>query len=151
MAEKTPPAPGSLDALAIEADNLTDTSAPGADQTGQDTSGQEQPQQMTNAQIIAGAIAAGRTVFCAVTKLESPAIHLSDEKAQQLGAVWGPVCDKYGWSLNDAIGGYAVEFAALIVTAQIGFELRAAVREEIAARAAKPVQPEPVEVGAASE
>lgn len=124
---------------------MQDTAAPGQAETGQESQGEASPG-MSNAQIIAGAIAAGRTVFCAVTKLESPAIHLSDDKAQQLGAVWGPVADKYGLNLNDAIGGYAVEFAALIVTAQIGFELRRAVREEMAARAAKPVQEEPENV-----
>lgn len=135
--------PSELETLALQAENLTDTATGTAD--GQEGAPEAPAPEPTNAQMIAGAIAAGRTVFCMVTKLESPKIHLDDAAAQTLGAAWGPVCDKYGWNLNDALGSYGVEIAAIAVTAQIGYALHRAVTEEIAARNAKPVQAEEVQ------
>lgn len=135
--------PSELENLAIAAENLTDTNTGPTE--GKDAAQDAPAPEPTNAQMIAGAIAAGRTVFCMVTKLESPKVHLNDEAAQQLGAAWGPVCDKYGWNLNDALGSYGVEIAAIAVTAQIGYALHRAVTEEIASRNAKPVQAEEVE------
>lgn len=135
--------PSELETLALQAEGMTDTNTGPAE--GQDATQDAPAPEPTNAQMIAGAIAAGRTVFCMVTKLESPKVHLNDEAAQQLGAVWGPVCDKYGWNLNDALGSYGVEIAAIAVTAQIGYALHRAVTEEIASRNAKPVQAEEVQ------
>lgn len=140
--EKKPPS--ELETLALQAEGMTDTNTGPADGQGDATQDAPAPEP-TNAQMIAGAIAAGRTVFCMVTKLESPKVHLDDAAAQSLGAVWGPVCDKYGWNLNDALGSYGVEIAAIAVTAQIGYALHRAVTEEIAARNAKPVQAEEVQ------
>ena len=138
---KTPPPPNELETLAIQAEGMTDTNTGPAD--GQGTTQDAPAPDPTNEQIIAGAIAAARTVFCMVTKLDSPRIHLDDAAAQQLGAAWGPVCDKYGWNLNAAMAGYGVEIAAIVVTANIGFALHRAVSEEIASRNAKPITPEP--------
>ena len=137
MTKNTTPAPGGLDALAAEAETLTDTTTPGAAQGAQpepDAPG------LTNAQIVGGAIAAARTVFCAVTKLDSPNVHLDDAAAQRLGAVWGPVLDKHGIDMGELMGDWGVEIAAIVVTAEIGMSLRRAVLDEIAAKAAKPVQ-----------
>lgn len=110
-------------------------------QDGPAPAGQEQEQQsLTNAQILGGAIAAARSVFCAVTKLESPARVIDDATAQRLGAAWGPVLDKHGVNLGDTMGAYALEFTAAVVTFEVVMQVRAAVAAEIAAKAAKPEQ-----------
>lgn len=131
---KEPTSPA-LEALAMEGARMESN-----DPNGQPEPGEAQPSKMTNAQIIGGAIAAGRTIFCAFTKLESPKRLLDDLTAQNLGEAWGPVCDKYGFDLGETLGGYMVEIGALILTAQVFFTLRTAVMEEMAAREAKPVE-----------
>jgi|GEM_PF-3006682 hypothetical protein len=128
-----------LEALASEAETLH-AEAPEA------AAGQAAPEAappLTNAQIMGGAIAAARSVFCAVTKLESPNRVLDDATAQRLGAAWGPVLDKYGVNLNDTMGAFMVEITAALVTLEIGLQVRAAVSAELAARNAKPIEPEP--------
>jgi hypothetical protein len=92
------------------------------------------PAPLTNAQILAGAIAAGREVFCAVTKLKSPKTHLDDDTAKRLGELWGPVLEKHGWNLGEVMGNYALEVAAIIGTLTIGASVRAAVIAEIASQ-----------------
>jgi hypothetical protein len=89
---------------------------------------------LTNAQVFAGAIAAGREVFCLVTKLQSPKIVLTDDRTTQIGALWGPVLDKHGIQLGDYLGDYALEIAAVIGTIGIAAELRTAVSAELASR-----------------
>ncbi len=100
----------------------------GQDQT--DAPG-DAPAPLSNAQILAGAIAAGREVFCAVTKLKSPKTHLDDDTAKHLGELWGPVLEKHGWNLNEVMGNYAMEVAAIIGTVTIGASVRAAVIAEM--------------------
>lgn len=137
----TTPENKALEALALEAESIQSeqqdqTGAPGQDQ------GQDQPQALTNAQVLGGAIAAARSVFCMVTKLESPARILDDATAQRLGAAWGPVLDKHGINLGDTMGAYALEFTAAIVTFEVVMQLRAAVGAEIAAKEAARQQAE---------
>lgn len=98
------------------------------------------PEKPSSAQIISGAVAAGREVFCLVAKLQSPKVHLDDATAQQLGALWGPVLDKHGIDLGQYLGDYALEIAAVIGTVTIGAGVRSAVLAEIAAKdaAARP-------------
>lgn len=134
-----------LEALAAEAESMQSETSQDQPQ-GQ---GQDQPQGLTNAQILGGAIAAARSVFCMVTKLESPARVLDDATAQRLGAAWGPVLDKHGINLGDTMGAYALEFAAIVVTLEIGMQVRAAVAAEMAERNAKPIEPEPAANGEA--
>lgn len=123
-----------LEALAFEAEAMRST----AGQDGPAQASQEQePQGLTNAQILGGAIAAARSVFCAVTKLESPARVIDDATAQRLGAAWGPVLDKHGINLGDTMGAYALEFTAAIVTFEVVMQVRTAVAAELAAKAAK--------------
>lgn len=107
-----------------------DAAAPGADQQEQ----AQEPQRLTNAQIVAGALAAGRDVFCIVTKLESPKQHLDAAAVQQLGELWGPVLDKHGIDLATYLGDYALEIGAVIGTITIGAKLRAAVIAEMIAK-----------------
>lgn len=127
-----------LEALATEAETLhTDQPEASTAQAGSDA-----PPPLTNAQVLGGAIAAARSVFCAVTKLESPARVLDDNAAQRLGQAWGPVLDKYGIQLHETMGAFMVEITAVLVTIEIGMQLRMAVLSELAARNAKPVTPE---------
>jgi len=106
----------------------TDENAPG-----------EEPAPPSSAQILAGAIAAGREVFCIVTRLESPKKTLSDDTAKALGGMWGPVLEKHGIDLNRYMGDYAMEISAVIGTLTIGAAVRAGVLAEIASR--KPAAP----------
>jgi hypothetical protein len=110
---------------------------------GQDAGSQADPdqnteaQKLTSSQILAGAVAAGREVFCIVTKLESPKTHLDDATAKRLGDLWGPVLDKHGIDLSKYMGDYALEIAAVIGTITIGVSVRSAVIAEIDAREVK--------------
>lgn len=134
--------PNGLQALALEADTLADNETKQPDQP-------EPPKQgPTNADMIAVAIGLGRDVFCTASTLQSPKHHLNEAAVTQLGEAWGAVCDKRGWDLNKALGDWGAEIGAIVVTAQIGYVLRTAVMEEIAARKAKPVEAETVETTA---
>jgi len=127
-----------LENLAAQADaqalNHQQEAAPGAAPEAPEPAGP------TNAQILAGAIAAGREVFCVVTKLEAPRHGLSDEHAAQLGALWAPVLEKHGIDMGKYLGDYALELAAAMGTFTIVVNLRKMVLYEIAMkeRAAKP-------------
>lgn len=95
---------------------------------------QEQPPKMSNAQILAGGLSAGRDVFCAVTKLQSPKRVLDDSKTKTIADLWAPVLDKYGFDLGAYLGDYALELTAVIGTIAIVSEVRQAVIAEIAQR-----------------
>jgi hypothetical protein len=88
------------------------------------------PPPLTSAQIIAGAISAGREVFCAVTQFQSPRRHLDDATAQHLGELWGPVLEKHNIDLGKYLGDWGVEIAAVLGTAGIVLTLRKAVMQE---------------------
>lgn len=105
-----------------------------ADAPGDHPGAVAEPAPLTSAQIVAGAIATGREVFCIVTKLQSPKTHLNDNTVKQLGDWWGPVLDKHGIDLSKYMGDYALEIAAVVGTVTIGAQVRAAVIAEIAAR-----------------
>lgn len=93
--------------------------------------GPPEPEALTAAQIIAGAIAAGREVFCLVTKMESPRRTLDDANAKAIGALWGPVLDKHGIDLAKYIGDYGLEFTALMGTFAIAAGVRKGVLAEM--------------------
>ena len=118
------------DLAALKFTPLTEA-ATGADEA------KPEPEKPSSGQIIGGAVAAAREVFCIVTKLESPKVHLNDETAQKLGALWGPVLEKHGIDLHRYMGDYALEIAAVIGTLSIGASVRGAVIAEIAAKEAK--------------
>lgn len=130
------PAGASFEDLASEADDL----GAGLDEGkgGPVQLAPEKPDHPTNAQVIAGAIAAGRDAFCMFTKLESPKRQLTEPRILDLAAAWAKVADKYNVDLYKLMGDYGPEFAALFVTWQIAQDLRAGVRAEIAAREKKP-------------
>ena len=92
-----------------------------------------EPEALTAAQIIGGALAAGREVFCLVTKMDSPRKTLDDDTAQRIGALWGPVLDKHGIDLGKYLGDYALEAAAIIGTVTIAASVRRGVMDEMAA------------------
>lgn len=141
----TAPKDTALEALATEAETIGP--APGSAPQKGEQGEEDAPAGQTNAQIISMAIGLGRDVFCTASTLQSPRQHLTPEAVENLGNVWGAVCDKHGWDLGAAIGDWGTELAALAVTAQIGFALRASVVAEIRARNAKPVEAETVEAG----
>ena len=95
------------------------------------------PPPLTSAQIIAGAISAGREVFCAVTQFQSPRRHLDDATAQHLGELWGPVLEKHHIDLGKYLGDWGVEIAAVLGTAGIVLTLRKAVMQEARERDAR--------------
>lgn len=99
--------------------------------------------QVTNAQAVAGAIIVSRVLFCKMTQLESPAKTLSNDVAMELGNLWGPVCDKYGFNLAEIFGDYTLEFTAVMATIAIVTQVRAAAKAEIDARKASEPKPEP--------
>jgi hypothetical protein len=123
----------------LEARIFTSITGPAAGPSGsQDEPGQENPK-LTNAQILAGALGAGRDVFCLVTDFKTPKATLSDENCTTLGDAWGKVCDKRGWNLNGYLGDYALEIAAALATVAIAKAVADGVKAEIAQR-------EPVDV-----
>ena len=126
-----------LDQLANLADKLEQDQLD--DQEQETQSGPQEDPKATNAQLLGAAIAAGRTVFCLVTKLTSPDKILDDKTAQRLGGAWGPVLDKYGIDLNAYVGDYALEIGAAYLTFEIVQALRVAVQDEIRSKAAKPI------------
>lgn len=134
MSDKTKAAPDDLEQL---------TFSPAAgESTAPQQDAEQAPAEPTAAQIIGGALAAGREVFCMVTKLESPRKTLDDETAQKVGALWGPVLEKHGIDLGRYIGDYGAEIAAAIGTLSIVAAVRRGVMDEIATKEAKPVEPQ---------
>lgn len=95
------------------------------------------PQAVTNAQAVAGALAAGREAFCFFTKLESPRRVLNDDRVGQLAALADPVLAKHGIELGQYLGDYAAELALAVAAFSVVVELRAAVNAEIASKAPK--------------
>lgn len=138
MVTTTKTAPVSdLEALAQQAESMEAeavAAAPGA--PGEPAT--PEPEKLSNAQILSGGLIAGRGVFCSVTKFESPKTTLSDDSAHRLGEVWGPLFTKWGIELGDYVGEYALELAAIVVTAEIGLSVRAGVVAEMIARDQKP-------------
>jgi hypothetical protein len=104
-------------------------------------SGSEKPPELSNAQLIAGALGAGRDVFCMVTAYQTPKVTLSDDNCGTLGDAWGKVCDKRGWRLGGYLGDYMAEISAVMATVVIAKAVADGVKAEQAAR-------EPVEVKA---
>ena len=137
MADRTNPQNlDPLDQLALQAEldagPSGSTGEPGAD-FDQDT----QPPPVTNAQAFAGAVAAGREMFCFFTKLESPRRVLNDGRITELAALVDPVLAKHGIQLGQYLGDYGAELALAVATFSLVTELRAAVNAELAAKAPK--------------
>lgn len=99
---------------------------------------------LTNTQIISGALAMGRDVFCTFTDLQSPQRTLDNAKTDALGEAWGKVCDKRGYDLGGYLGDYVLEIGAIVVTFAIAKDVRAGVLAELAAR--EPVEAKTTEV-----
>lgn len=95
------------------------------------------PARPTNAEVLTSAFKLMRDVFAGFTSLQTPAKVVTDEKAAALGAVWGAVADKHRLDLFALTGDYGLELAAIVTTVPIALALRAGVREEMEARAAK--------------
>ena len=144
MADRVNPQPAAdpLDMLALQAEadaGPSSTGEPGA------APGQDTPPPITNAQAFAGALAAGREMFCFFTKLESPRRVLNDSRVTELAALVDPVLSKHGIQLGEYLGDYGAELALAVATFSLVTELRAAVNAELAAKAPKEA-PAPTEM-----
>lgn len=106
---------------------------------------------ISNADAIKGALHAAREVFCMFTKLESPRATLGDESIDQLGKLWGAVCDKRQINLAGYLGDYAAEIAAAVASISIAATVRAGVIAELAARKTKEPADQPEGAAAAPD
>ena len=134
-----------LDHLAAQAETLA-APTDGQGQGAPGEAGQAEPLGMSNAQAVAGALAAGREAFCFFTKLQSPRAVLSDQRIGELAALAEPVLAKHGIDLGQYLGDYAAELALVLAVVSVSSELRAAALAEIAAKEktkpeAKPAEP----------
>lgn len=107
------------------------------------------PPPQTNAQILTGAVHLAREASCIVLDVQSPRSVLDEATMQQLGEAWGAVADKRGWNLQQLMGDWGVEIAAVMTTITVGMRLSKAVGAELAARDRKPEPaPQPAAVDA---
>lgn len=137
MAETNKPDP--LDQLANEAATLEAHAIPPGEQPGE--AAPQQP--LTNAQCLGMGLQMIRETLCAVAKVTSPKTTLDDATIQTVADSVGPVLDKHGINLAGVAGDYMIELRAVIVTVPIILAARAALMDEIRAKAAKPITPEP--------
>lgn len=132
--QNTPPTPADpLEALAasVELEQAANDAAAAPGQTGQAVDVQPIPS-ISNAEVIAAAISAGRDMFCMFTKLQSPARTLDANAVQLLAQQWGGVCDKRGLNLSATLGDYALELGAVVATIAVARSVYAAARDELA-------------------
>lgn len=123
----------SLDDLAGQAERLQQEHQD--DQAGAAPGAVKQPT-VTNATLIAGALEMTREVLCVMWKLQSPRTTFTTDDATKLGDVWGKVCDARGINLEQYMGAFTLECAAVYATFQIGMAVRAGVIQELAQRKA---------------
>lgn len=96
--------------------------------------------QASNAQILAGALAAGREVFCLVTDLQSPRRTMSDEALSNWAQAVAPALEKHGIDLGAVIGDFGPEIAAVVSTVILANAVRLGAVAELAAK--KPAKQE---------
>lgn len=100
--------------------------------------------EITNAEIIAGAMEMARDVGSELTGLQSIRIAAADEDLQKVSVLVGRVCDKRGWNLNRFLGQYAEEVAAAVAVVALGRKVMRAVSSELAWRERQAAaQPDP--------
>lgn len=92
------------------------------------------PPTLTNTQCLMMAGQIVRDTLCAVAKVESPKLTLTDDTLQAVAAAVAPVLDKYGIDLGQMGGNYAVEIRAVMVTVPVILACRAGLRAELAAK-----------------
>lgn len=128
-----------LDNLAGQADRLDqDQDGPGQG----DQAGPAGPLPMGNAQALTMAFELIRDTVCTVARVKSPRQVLTGPAMAPLADAWAAVLDKHGVSLSSMVGDYLVEFRAIGLTVPLLLAAREAIREELAARNAKPIEPE---------
>lgn len=98
----------------------------------------DQVQRQTNAQILAGALSAGREGFCIFTGLQSPRATMSDAKCREVGELWGAWCDRRGVDLAAKMGNHGDTLAAAMATFMLAIAVYQAAHLELATR--KPVE-----------
>jgi hypothetical protein len=133
MTDEKKPAPDDLENRQFTAIGGDSTSQAGPDDAAQKL-------QASNAQILAGALAAGREVFCLVTELQSPRRTMSDEALSQWAQAVAPALEKHGIDLGAVIGDFGPEIAAVVSTVILANAVRLGAVEELAAK--KPAKQE---------
>lgn len=124
-----------LDALEVEAAAVDGANAPpGA------APAEEQQPQIDEAGQIAGLLTIlanmGAPMFPSIGRI------YTQQTIGQIAGVLEPVFVKHGWSVSNAFGKYAEEFAALAVILPVALATYQGIREDMAAAAAKAVEPE---------
>lgn len=132
IADKDKPAASPLEALAATAETTLAPApgAPGEDATGDGTELAQTPA-VSNEEILSGAIAAARDVFCMYTQLQSPARTLDQVAITNLVKPWCLVLQKRGIDLGRYMGDYGLELAAVIATIGVGRAVVAGVQAEL--------------------
>jgi hypothetical protein len=135
--DQAPAAPGSLDSIANEADQMQlegQGGAPGAEPI------PPAPAGPTNAEVCAGVFKSIRETVCMLASLETPRAAFDDAKCDQLGEIWGGCADHYGINLSDRMGKFGPLIAAAFASIAIVAPGVSEVRREIAAKDSKPRQ-----------
>lgn len=123
------------DQLGAEADQAAAAGEPGqADQAAAPA--------LTNAQCLTMGLQIVRETLCTVAKVTSPKRTMDDQACQAVGEAVAPVLDKYGINLGNMAGDFMAELRALAVTVPIVLAVRSALLDELAAKRAKPIEPE---------
>jgi hypothetical protein len=135
MTDEKKPAPDDLENRQFTAIGGDSTSQDGP-QAGPDDAAQKP--QASNAQILAGALAAGREVFCLVTDLQSPRRTMSDEALSQWAQAVAPALEKHGIDLGAVIGDFGPEIAAVVSTVILANAVRLGAVAELAAKKQAP-------------
>lgn len=137
--------PTGLDALA---DAAATTLTPPADSHADDLAVSEAQEaaapQLTNAQCVMMAIGLVRETMASMADLQSPRVHLADDKIKAPADAIAAVLDKYHINLQAIGGNYLVEINALAVTMPVVLGAYAAIKAEIRAKdAARSAAPPP--------
>lgn len=129
------------DQLGAEADQAAAAGEPG----------QADAPALTNAQCLTMGLQIVRETLCTVAKVNSPKRTMDDASCQAVGEAVAPVLDKYGINLGNMAGDFMAELRALAVTVPIVLAVRSALLDELAAKRAKPIEPEAGQAAAPTE
>ncbi len=140
-----PDAPTGLDAIAKQAEaSLTPTDGEHADDLAVSEAQEAAAPKLTNAQCVMMALAMVRETMATMADLQSPRVHLSDDKIKAPADAIAAVLDKYHINLQAIGGSYLVEINALAVTMPVVLAAYAAIKAEIKAKdAARSAAPPP--------
>jgi hypothetical protein len=135
-----------LEQLARQAETVDDAANDGAEALGNEPK-DEAPPAPGNLEALQFLLAAFREVASMVLKVTSLRHSLADPQIEQCARVLAPVADKYGLQLGNVMGG--PEAIALMTAGPILWRAYRELDNELKARRAKPITPEPEDAGQA--